>query len=101
MAAAGKPLEDKDSISYVLAGHDQDYNLFMVNVSGKDEISLGPLYSQFEGREKATREGGWEPIKISRRNSAYVPKSIQLGSLLTRSRPHSYWTTIGFRNRVR
>jgi hypothetical protein len=58
MAAAGKPLEDEDSISYVLAGHDQDYNLFMVNVSGKDEISLGPLYSQFEGREKATREGG-------------------------------------------
>jgi hypothetical protein len=57
MAAVGKPLEDKDSISYVIAGHDQDYNLFMVNVSGKDEISLGPLYSQFEGPEKATSGG--------------------------------------------
>jgi hypothetical protein len=69
MAAAGKPLEDEDSISYVLVGHDQDYNLFMENISGKDEISLGSLYSQFEGPEKVTRgggEGGWEPIKIHR-----------------------------------
>jgi hypothetical protein len=57
MAAAGKPLEDEDSISYVLVGHDQDYNLFMESVSGKDEISLRSLYSQFEGPEKATRGG--------------------------------------------
>jgi hypothetical protein len=64
MAAAGKPLEDEDSISYVLAGHDQDYNLFMENVSGKDEISLESLYSQFEGPEKATRVGDGSQSKF-------------------------------------
>jgi hypothetical protein len=35
MAAAGKPLEVEDFISYVLAGLDQDYNSFMENVMGK------------------------------------------------------------------
>jgi hypothetical protein len=31
--------------------------------------------SSYEGPEKTTRGGGeWEPIKISHRNSAYVPK---------------------------
>jgi hypothetical protein len=34
--------------------------------------------------------GEWEPIKIPRGNSAYIPKSTQRPSLLTRSRPHSY-----------
>jgi hypothetical protein len=29
MAAAGKPLEDDDFISYVLTGLDQDYNSFL------------------------------------------------------------------------
>jgi hypothetical protein len=45
MAAAGKPLEDDDFISYVLAGLDQDYNSFMENVAGKTDISLSGLYS--------------------------------------------------------
>jgi hypothetical protein len=35
MAAAGKPLEDEDFISYVLAGLDQDYNLFIKNMTGR------------------------------------------------------------------
>jgi hypothetical protein len=51
MAVVGKPLEDEDFISYVLAGLDQDYNSFMENVTGKDEISLGVLYSQFLSAE--------------------------------------------------
>jgi hypothetical protein len=45
MAAAGKPLEDEDIISYVLTGLDHDYNLFVENVTGKAEISLGSMYS--------------------------------------------------------
>jgi hypothetical protein len=51
MAATGKPLEDEDFVSYVLAGLDQDYNSFVQNVTGKAEISLGALYSQFLAAE--------------------------------------------------
>jgi hypothetical protein len=46
MDAAGKPLEDEDFISYVLASLDHDYNSFVENVAGKMDISLGTLYSQ-------------------------------------------------------
>jgi hypothetical protein len=48
-------------------------------------------------------EGGseWEPIKIPRRNMAYITKRIWHSSLLTRPGPHSNWTAIGPRNRVR
>jgi hypothetical protein len=46
MVVAGKPLEHDDFISYVLAGLDQEYNLFVENVTSKTEISLGALYSQ-------------------------------------------------------
>jgi hypothetical protein len=51
MATAGKPLEDEDFVSYVLAGFDQDYNSFMENVIGKNEISLRSLYSQLLAAE--------------------------------------------------
>jgi hypothetical protein len=47
MAATGKPLEDKDFVSYLLAGLDQDYNSFIKIVVGKTKIVLGSLYSQF------------------------------------------------------
>jgi hypothetical protein len=46
MDAAGKLLEDEDFVSYVLAGLDQDYNSFVENVTGKEEISLGSMYSK-------------------------------------------------------
>jgi hypothetical protein len=47
-------------------------------------------------------EGGeWEPIKIPRRNLAYIPKSTRRPSLLTRPRPHSYSKAIGLQNWVR
>jgi hypothetical protein len=46
MAVAGKPLEDEDFISYVLLGLDRDYNSFVQNMIGKEEISLGGVYSQ-------------------------------------------------------
>jgi hypothetical protein len=45
MVATGKPLEDDDFVSYVLAGLDHDYNSFVENMTGKDEMSLGSLYS--------------------------------------------------------
>jgi hypothetical protein len=66
---------------------------------GSDEDSDG----EGEGPEKATRGGGgeWEPIKISRRNLAYVPKTIRNPSLLTRPRPPSYRQAIDLRNRAR
>jgi hypothetical protein len=51
MAVAGKPLEDEKFISYVLAGLDQDYNSFVENVTGKEEISLSGFYSQFLAAE--------------------------------------------------
>jgi hypothetical protein len=51
MATAGKPLEDEDFVSYVLVGFDQDYNSFMENVIGKNEISLRSLYSQLLAAE--------------------------------------------------
>jgi hypothetical protein len=43
----------------------------------------------------------WEPIKIPRRNLAYILKSTRRPSLLTRSRPHNYTKAIGLQNRVR
>jgi hypothetical protein len=45
MTSVGKPLEDEDFISYVLARLDHDYNSFVENVRGKTKISLGYLYS--------------------------------------------------------
>jgi hypothetical protein len=54
----------------------------------------------FEGLEKATRGGEWEPIKILCENFSYVPNSTWRASLLTRPRPHSYRQTIVPQNRV-
>jgi hypothetical protein len=51
MATAEKPLEDEDFVSYVLTGFDQDYNSFMENVIGKNEILLRSLYSQLLAAE--------------------------------------------------
>jgi hypothetical protein len=45
-----------------------------------------------EGPEKATREGVW---------MAYVPNQIKCASLLTRSRPRSYWKDTSHQNWVR
>jgi hypothetical protein len=46
----------------------------------------------FEGLDKATRGAGgeWEPIKILKENLSSVPNQIQLSSLLSWQRPHSY-----------
>jgi hypothetical protein len=52
-------------------------------------------------RRRPEGGGEWESIKIPRRNLAYVPKSGQRPSLLTRSRPHSYSKAIGPQNQVR
>jgi hypothetical protein len=54
-----------------------------------------------EGSKMATRGGEWEPIKIPQRNLAYVPKSTQSRSLLTRLRPSSYRQAISLRNWAR
>jgi hypothetical protein len=51
MATAGKPLDNDDIISYVLAGLDEDYEGFVafVNALLKEQktISLGDMYSMF------------------------------------------------------
>jgi hypothetical protein len=51
--------------------------------------------------EDDQRGGEWEPIKIPRENLAYIPNQTQHASLLTRSRPLSYWEAVGHQNRVR
>jgi hypothetical protein len=62
---------------------------------------LAPI--PIEGPEKATRGGGgeWEPIKIPGGNLAYILKSTQYPSLLTRPRPHRYSKAVDPQNRVR
>jgi hypothetical protein len=56
----------------------------------------GPRFPR-HGKDRIRRpEGGeWEPIKIPRRNLAYIPKSTRRPSLLTLPRPHSYSEAIG------
>jgi hypothetical protein len=61
---------------------------------------IKPALIPIEGPEKAIRGGEWKPIKISRWNSAYIPKSTQRPSLLTQPRPHRYSKAIGLQNRV-
>jgi hypothetical protein len=47
MAAAGKPLDDDDVISYILNGLDADYNLLIEHVNGMTEpISPETFYSR-------------------------------------------------------
>jgi hypothetical protein len=53
------------------------------------------------GEDDQRRRGEWEPIKIPRRNLAYILKSIWRSSLLTQPRPSSYGWAIDPRNRVR
>jgi hypothetical protein len=45
ISAAGKPLEDEDFVTYVLAGLDQDYNSVVESIIDKEELSLGSVYS--------------------------------------------------------
>jgi hypothetical protein len=55
-----------------------------------------------EKPDKTTRGvGEWEQIKISQRNSVYVPNLTQHASLLTLSRPHTYREAIDPQNQVR
>jgi hypothetical protein len=56
---------------------------------------------KFEGPEKATRGGEWEPIKIPHRNLAYIPKSIRDPFLLTRLRLISYRQAISLQKWTR
>jgi hypothetical protein len=53
-----------------------------------------------KGRRRRSEGGEWEPIKISHRNLAYVPKSTRCPSLLTRPRPPIYGRAINPQNRV-
>jgi hypothetical protein len=47
MAAAGKPLDDNDAVSYILNGLDADYNSLIEQVNGMTEtISPETLYSR-------------------------------------------------------
>jgi hypothetical protein len=54
-------------------------------------MSIADLTWRFKGPKKVTRGGGeWEPIKIPPNNLAYIPRSSQPPSFLTRPRPPSY-----------
>ncbi|KAF8665977.1 hypothetical protein HU200_054065 [Digitaria exilis] len=58
MAAAGKPLDDEDVVTYILAGLDAEYNPLVEAISAwTDPVSLGDLYAQLlaaEARDAAT-----------------------------------------------
>jgi histone deacetylase 1/2 len=51
MSTAGKPQDDEDIASYVLAGLDDQYNGFVAaitaSIKSQQSVSLGELYSQF------------------------------------------------------
>lgn len=65
MASAGKPLDDDDMVSYILAGLDYDYISFVssICVARTEPIKVAELYSQLIGFEKrlAMFEGGNHP----------------------------------------
>ena len=49
LASAGKPLEDEELVSYLLAGLDIDYNPLVSSIVTRSEtISVSDLYSQME-----------------------------------------------------
>jgi hypothetical protein len=77
----------------------------LISMSRRFEVIMTPISRTLKLKMKdwiRRPEGDeWEPIKISRRNLAYVPNKSQQTSLLTRSRPHSYSKAIGPQNRVR
>jgi hypothetical protein len=52
-------------------------------------------------RRRRPEGGEWKPIKIPRRNLAYIPKMTRRPSLPTRPRPPSYRSAIDPRNRAR
>ncbi|XP_073363640.1 uncharacterized protein [Aegilops tauschii subsp. strangulata] len=62
MASAGKPLDDDDMVSYILAGLDYDYISFVssICVARTEPIKVAELYSQLISFEKclAMFEGG-------------------------------------------
>ena len=62
MASAGKPLDDDDMVSYILAGLDYDYISFVSSICAArtEPIKVAELYSQLIGFEKrlAMFEGG-------------------------------------------
>jgi hypothetical protein len=59
------------------------------------------MIQKVKERRRRPEEGEWEPITILLKNLAYIPKSTQNPSLLTRPRPHSYSKAVGPRNRAR
>jgi hypothetical protein len=64
MASAGKPLEEEELVSYILAGLDFDYDpIVSVIVARVEPISIGELYSQllsFEAHWELS-QGGHQP----------------------------------------
>jgi quercetin dioxygenase-like cupin family protein len=84
-------------------------NKLFSKVLNKGDVFVFPeglIHFQFnpcpvKDRRRRPEGGEWEPIKIPHRNLAYVPKSTQNRSLLTRSRPSSYRQAIGLWNWAR
>ncbi|KAK1669272.1 hypothetical protein QYE76_057431 [Lolium multiflorum] len=74
MAAAGKPLDTVDVISYILAGLDDDYDGFVAAITAlmkaEKDVSLSDVYSQFmsyESRMEARNNGGGASVNAAHR----------------------------------
>ncbi|XP_071678578.1 uncharacterized protein [Lolium perenne] len=74
MAAAGKPMDTVDVISYILAGLDDDYDGFVAAITAlmkaEKNVSLSDVYSQFmsyESRMEARNSGGGASVNAAHR----------------------------------
>ncbi|XP_071678436.1 uncharacterized protein [Lolium perenne] len=74
MAAAGKPMDTVDVISYILAGLDDDYDGFVAAITAlmkaEKNVSLSDVYSRFmsyESRMEARNGGGGASVNAAHR----------------------------------
>jgi hypothetical protein len=74
MAAAGKPMDTVDVISYILAGLDNEYDGFVAAINAllkaQKDVSLSDVYSQFmtyESRVEARTAGDGASVNAATR----------------------------------
>jgi hypothetical protein len=72
MASTGKKLDDKDFISYILAGLDAEYNSVVSSIAGRVElITFAELYSQLLAYEnRLDLQGGGQGMSQHSANNA-------------------------------
>jgi hypothetical protein len=75
MASTGKKLDDEELSSYILAGHDSEYNSLVSSIAAHVEpISLSELYSQllsFETRLELQSQGTGGSFQSSANNAMH------------------------------